>query len=211
MACKRFASGISPDAIPQLRSCTCGARLYLGVATKHMLGEDMDHLPGEAYLRRIIDDGKGWQDLFNLPHVQIIIDETIRDDMPAIMMGDLNVHYDHYPNMDRMCRTFGARDAWTTVHGSATRGSETIDLYENNLTQVFGQHSTSPSLADPKGHEFFIEVAAGRVCYERECSVCEGSAEREEVSILEGQPGSSEDSEASRTRSRSRFRRIDRE
>ncbi len=114
---------------------------------KSMRGEArvdvFETLPGEGYLTRIADDGRGWQNLVNLPHMQIIIDETVRDDAPAIMMGDLNVHSDHYGNMNRMFETFGAKDAYVAVHGDDPTGSETTDACSNTLTQVFGQPASA--------------------------------------------------------------------
>jgi hypothetical protein len=142
-------------------------------STKHMVGEDLGHLPGEAYLGRIRDNGAGWQNVFNLPHIQIIIDETLRQEMPAIISGDLNVHLDHYNNMNKMFWSFGLEDAYVAVHGRDLSGAETIDLCNNPLTQVFKQDSSSPEIYDPAGHGFFHDVATGEVCYERDCPVCD--------------------------------------
>jgi hypothetical protein len=85
---------------------------------------------------RVDDDGRGWQHLVNLPHIQTIIDETLQGDSPAIMVGDLNVHESHYGNMDKMFRSFGARDVYDLT---GEEPDNTIDACANKLTQVFGQ------------------------------------------------------------------------
>ncbi|HUU16379.1 MAG TPA: endonuclease/exonuclease/phosphatase family protein [Sedimentisphaerales bacterium] len=94
--------------------------------------------PGEAYLKRINDDGKGWENLYQLEDMKIIRDETMvdKDGPPAIMMGDFNVHASKYGIMDQLFRKAGAVDAYIEVHGTG-EGGETIDWYNNKLLAHF--------------------------------------------------------------------------
>lgn len=143
---------------------------------KDMPGEKVGHLPGEGYLRRIDEDGRGWQDLFKLPHIQRLIDVTLRDERTTIVMGDLNVHWDHYANMNKMFNEFGFTDAYAAVHGVDMQDSWTADLCDNTLTQVFGQKSGSSGMLDRERNEYFYNAAYGALCLQRDCPVCEATA-----------------------------------
>jgi hypothetical protein len=93
-------------------------------------------LPARAFIARINDSGRGWQHLVNLPHIQTIINETVQEDKPAIMLGDFNVHESHYGNMNTMFNTFGAFDAYELLK---KKPDMTIDACNNLLTPVFNQ------------------------------------------------------------------------
>ena len=105
---------------------------------QEVLDQCLDWRPGEAYLTRINDDPcTGWLHVYQMEDIQIIRDRTVgEDDMPAIMMGDLNVHRSKYGVMDNIFEKAGAVDAYIQVHGTGA-GGETIDLGNNKLHQVF--------------------------------------------------------------------------
>jgi hypothetical protein len=92
----------------------------------------------EAHLKRIKDDGQGWQNMDQLEDMRIIRDKTIRDENepPAIMIGDFNVHYWKYGIMDEIFKKSGAIDAYVKVHGTGS-GGETINWHANRLMQWF--------------------------------------------------------------------------
>jgi len=93
--------------------------------------------PGEAYLKRVNDDGKGWENLYQLEDMKIIRDATVVENgPPAIMMGDFNIHANKYGIMDELFRKAGAVDAYIEVHGTGD-GGETIDLHNNKLAPKF--------------------------------------------------------------------------
>ena len=94
-------------------------------------------VPCEAYLKRVNDDGKGWENLYQLEDMKIIRDATVVEDgPPAIMMGDFNIHRSKYGIMDKLFRKAGAVDAYIEVHGTG-EGGETIDLHNNKLAPKF--------------------------------------------------------------------------
>lgn len=94
--------------------------------------------PGEAFIKRIKDDGSGWEGLYQLEDLRMIRDATVQaqDGPPAIMMGDFNIHRSRYGLMDQLFRKAGAVDAYIEVHGTAA-GGQTIDLANNKLAQIF--------------------------------------------------------------------------
>jgi endonuclease/exonuclease/phosphatase family metal-dependent hydrolase len=94
--------------------------------------------PGEVFIKRIKDDGSGWEDLYQLEDLRMIRDATVQaqDGPPAIMMGDFNIHRSRYGLMDQLFRKAGAVDAYIEVHGTA-EGGQTIDLANNKLAQIF--------------------------------------------------------------------------
>jgi len=94
--------------------------------------------PGQLYIKRIYEeDGTvKIEDINQLDDIRIIRDATVRDDMPAIMMGDFNVHKEKYGIMNEIFAKAGAVDAWVAVHGSG-EGGETINICENNLHMYF--------------------------------------------------------------------------
>jgi endonuclease/exonuclease/phosphatase family metal-dependent hydrolase len=98
--------------------------------------------PTRVLLKRIGDDGLGWGDLNQLEDIRIIRDATIADDNgpPAIMMGDLNVHYWNYGIMNEIFRKAGAVDAYIEVHGTSI-GGETINWHANKLMQWFTRNT----------------------------------------------------------------------
>jgi len=113
--------------------------------------------PGEAYITRISDtpvDGAGWQHTYQMEDMRIIAEQTVtRPDLPAIMAGDFNVHLARYGIMDTIFRQAGAVDAYVKANGTAD-GSETIDLLDNSLDQLFA--SKDPTNPDhyPKESTF---------------------------------------------------------
>ncbi len=126
-------------------------------------------LPGEAYIRRINDDpATGWEDLYQLEDIKIIRDQTIGQyDLPAIMMGDFNIHASKYPIMDQLFRKAGAIDAYIEVHGTG-EGGETIDLKNNQLARIFCEDKPETSyndcnISDPRVYP--TEMTRDRIDY----------------------------------------------
>jgi len=94
--------------------------------------------PGDAFIWRVNDDGKGLEPVLQLEDIRLIRDATVLDPdgPPAIMMGDFNIHEDKYPHMNEIFRKVGAVDAYVKVHGTAT-GGETLDWFQNPLLMYF--------------------------------------------------------------------------
>jgi hypothetical protein len=118
--------------------------------------------PGEAYLKRVNDDGKGWENLYQLEDMKIIRDATVVENgPPAIMMGDFNIHRSKYGIMDQLFRKAGAVDAYIEVHGTG-EGGETIDLKNNKLATIFCKDDEKTpyndcDLRDPRVTEMQID------------------------------------------------------
>jgi hypothetical protein len=104
--------------------------------------------PGESYITRINDDpSTGWEDVVQQEDVQIIRDQTVRDHpgLPAIMLGDFNVHKSKYGIAASIFRGIGAVDAYCAVNEQDCEenvnglwiGGQTIDCLNNQLYQIF--------------------------------------------------------------------------
>jgi len=107
--------------------------------------------PWRAWLRRIDDNGQGWEELLQLEDLRMIRDATVveEDGPPAIMMGDFNIHRGNYGVMNEIFQKAGAVDAYTKVHGTAA-GGETADYFSNVLYRYFWSTTnlTDPDLVD---------------------------------------------------------------
>lgn len=71
------------------------------------------------------------------PNIRQIVQEIKANEIPAIMMGDFNVHKSNYQTMNNIFNSIGAVDAFREVHKNYVNGEETTDLQENRLNQIF--------------------------------------------------------------------------
>jgi hypothetical protein len=92
-------------------------------ALRDCCSSDLNHCaeyrPGQLYIKRIYEDAEGnvqIEDINQLDDIRIIRDFTVRDDMPAIIMGDFNVNRSKYGIMNEIFAKAGAVDAWVAVH-----------------------------------------------------------------------------------------------
>ncbi len=88
--------------------------------------------PGRAFLTRINEDGRGWENLRHFEDIKMIRDATIdvEDGPPAIMMGDFNIDRNEYGLVNEIFHQAGAVDAYVKVHGTG-EGGETVST--NNV------------------------------------------------------------------------------
>jgi endonuclease/exonuclease/phosphatase family metal-dependent hydrolase len=113
--------------------------------------------PGEAYIVRIRDDPRaGYDYVQQLEELREIRDRTVkRGALPAVMMGDFNVHHSLYGIMDGIFQKVGAVDVYRAVHRSVPPGGETVNWYRNRLHQIFspGERACDPDEAPTKCEE----------------------------------------------------------
>ncbi len=88
--------------------------------------------PGHAFVKRINEDGRGWENLRHFEDMKMIRDATIsgEDTPPTIIMGDFNIERNEYGMVNEIFRKAGAIDAYVKVHGTG-EGGETVST--NNL------------------------------------------------------------------------------
>lgn len=120
--------------------------------------------PGEAFIKRIKDDGTGWENLYQLEDIKIIRDATVVEDgPPAIMMGDFNIHRGKYGIMNQLFRKAGAVDAYVEVHGTG-EGGETVDWFKNRLAKEhfwLNESPANPDLVDRIDYVYVKQSGAG--------------------------------------------------
>jgi endonuclease/exonuclease/phosphatase family metal-dependent hydrolase len=120
--------------------------------------------PGEVFIKRIKDDGSGWENLYQLEDMKIIRDATaVEDGPPAIMMGDFNIHRSKYGIMDQLFRKAGAMDAYVEVHGTG-EGGETVDWFKNRLAKEhfwLDEDPADPDLVDRIDYVYVKQSGAG--------------------------------------------------
>jgi hypothetical protein len=94
----------------------------------------------------------GTEDIGLQQNYRQIANETVMDDLPAIMMGDFNANPKTglYEIMNNVFQRVGAVDAYVEVHGpdpNMERRENTANLGENTLQQIFSSWATADHIA----------------------------------------------------------------